>query len=488
VSVRREGGEVAAGAVLPPFERVIFDEAHNIEKSATSFFSESMSKYSLYKIAGRLYREKKGRTTGLVLALQRRLPKNKALTAVPDLIRTILERTENLTSYALCLTGLEKSIGLADLKEGDVDSSLLEPMKELDGAIIDLLNAWEDIFNTADIKEDDDDSIQYGIRLQLRRLAGVSSLLKQFSERATAPDKVFWLESFKTYRGDLALRFVVTPLEITSLMRQAFFEPYNTLVLTSATLRIGTSFDFWKSRIGLKDYADRPLVESVFPSPFPYPTRVLLALPADAPMPDEDGYQAYLQETILETLLVSEGKGLVLFTSYELMNRVYGFVKEKLHLEGIEVLKQGDDERYRLLQRFNQETTSVLFATDSFWEGVDSPGETLEVVILCRLPFRVPSEPVVRARLRRITERGGNPFLELSLPDAIIRLRQGFGRLMRKKTDKGVVLVLDSRMVKKSYGRYFIESLPETGRIISERNAVLARIESFFESFRSGRN
>jgi ATP-dependent DNA helicase DinG len=485
LSVRREGGEFASGAVLPPFERVVFDEAHNVEKSATSFFSESMSKFSVSKIAGRLYREKRGRATGLALALQRRAPEIKALKAVPELVRNLVDRAESLTAYALGLTGLEKSVGLQDLKEDELDACLFEPMKALDGAIADMVNAWEDIFNESELKKDEDDATQYGIRLQLRRLLGISELVKQFLERDKSKDKVFWLESFRTYRGETALRFIVTPLDIAALMRDAFYQPYGTIVFTSATLRVGQSFDFWKSRVGLKDYAARPAIEGMFPSPFPYAQRVLLAVPADAPQPDEPGYQEYLQETILQTLLVSEGRGLVLFTSYDLLNRVYAFVKDGLRRVGIEVLKQGDDERFRLLRRFNEETTSVLFATDSFWEGVDSPGETLEVVVLCRLPFRVPTEPVIRARLERIRERGGNPFLELSLPDAIMRLRQGFGRLMRKKTDKGVVLILDSRVVKKSYGRYFMESLPETGRIMSERRAVLIRIENFFETLRA---
>ncbi|MBN2352740.1 MAG: helicase c2 [Spirochaetales bacterium] len=484
VSVRREGGEYAAGGVLPPFERVVFDEAHNVEKSATSFFSESMSKFTVRKIAGRLYRERRGRATGLALLLRRRLPDLAGLRRIPDLVKGLIEKAETLNACALGFTGLERSVGLADLRADDLKAGLFEPMRELDGAITDLVNAWEDIFNESERPVDEDDATEYGIRLALRRLLGVSSLVKQFLERERAGDKVFWLESFHTSRGDAALRFVVTPLDVAALMREAFYEPYRTIVFTSATLRVGAGFDFWKSRVGLKDYESRTPEEGVFPSPFPYAKRVLLAVPADAPQPDEEGYQAYLQETVLETLLVSEGRGLVLFTSYDLLNRVHLNVKDGLRKAGIEVLKQGDDERFRLLRRFNHETTSVLFATDSFWEGVDSPGETLEAVILCRLPFRVPTEPVTRARLERIRERGGNPFMELSLPDAVMRLRQGFGRLMRRKADKGVVLILDSRVLKKSYGRYFLESLPETARILNGRKAVIDRIESFFEAFR----
>jgi ATP-dependent DNA helicase DinG len=147
-------------------------------------------------------------------------------------------------------------------------------------------------------------------------------------------------------------------------------------------------------------------------------------------------------------------------------------------------MKQGDDDRARLLDSFRAERSSVLFATDSFWEGVDAPGETLQMVILCRLPFRVPSEPVLKARMAAIEERGGNPFSELSLPDAVVRMRQGFGRLMRRHDDTGVVLILDPRVVTKRYGSVFLESLPETRRSIEPAADVLRAVTSFFEQLR----
>jgi len=252
------------------------------------------------------------------------------------------------------------------------------------------------------------------------------------------------------------------------------------VIFTSATLRVGGNFLYWKTRIGLENFRERTPVECVFPSPFPYEESVLVAVPRDLPRPDEEGYTRVLTETVLETLAVSEGRGLVLFTSYELLNRVYERVREGLRQFGIDVLKQGDDERSRLLRRFNAETSTVLFATDSFWEGVDSPGETLEMLILTRLPFRVPSEPITKARMARIEARGGNSFIELSLPDAIMRFRQGFGRLIRHQTDRGVVLILDSRVVNKTYGRHFLESLPQTRRVVTGLSGVMEEIERFF--------
>jgi ATP-dependent DNA helicase DinG len=264
-------------------------------------------------------------------------------------------------------------------------------------------------------------------------------------------------------------------------MREAVFEPLKTVVLTSATLTVAGRFDFWAGRVGLSGFSAREPIAKTFPSPFNYQEQVLLGVPTDAPAPDQPGYRAFLSRFIAESLRASHGAGLVLFTSYSLLREVYSAVEPALSSRGIRIYKQGDEERARLLDRFREDTSSVLFATDSFWEGVDAPGETLQAVILCRLPFRVPSEPVLRARMAAIEERGGNPFTELSLPDAVVRLRQGFGRLMRRHDDRGVVLILDSRIVSKQYGSVFIESLPRTRRLIAGSAEVLQAVRSFFD-------
>ena len=185
-----------------------------------------------------------------------------------------------------------------------------------------------------------------------------------------------------------------------------------------------------------------------------------------------------------ELLKISMGRALVLFTSYASLQETWSRVLPALEELAIPAYRQGDEDRGRLLDRFRRESSSVLFATDSFWEGVDAPGETLQLVILCRLPFRVPSEPVIAARMEAIEERGGNPFAELSLPDAAMRLRQGFGRLMRRSSDWGAVVVLDSRLVRRSYGRVFLSSLPETKRRIQATWSLLEEVRDFFGGMR----
>ena len=185
---------------------------------------------------------------------------------------------------------------------------------------------------------------------------------------------------------------------------------------------------------------------------------------------------------VRDAVILSEGSALILFTSYEMLKTVYQEILPTLTQNNITVYKQGDDDRHRLLESFKGAPGSVLFATSSFWEGIDVPGEALRLVIICRLPFQVPSDPVIKARMDAVEKRGGNPFMELSLPEAVIRFKQGFGRLMRRHSDRGAVIVLDSRIVHKFYGRFFLESLPETVRQIGETSPLLESLETFLYS------
>jgi ATP-dependent DNA helicase DinG len=262
-------------------------------------------------------------------------------------------------------------------------------------------------------------------------------------------------------------------------MREAVYEPFDTVVFTSATLTVNRSFQYWKTRIGLTGYEGAELREELFESPFDFKERVLIGVPSDAPAPESEDYRPFLARFIADALLISEGRALVLFTSYDMLIKTYESVRPAMDKAGISLFRQGDDERSRLLRRFNEDTTSVLFATDSFWEGVDSPGDTLLLVILCRLPFRVPTDPVLVARMEAIRLKGGNPFFDLSLPEAVMKLKQGFGRLMRRTSDRGAVLIPDGRIVTKNYGSIFLSSLPETRRSIKSAAALFEDLENF---------
>jgi ATP-dependent DNA helicase DinG len=184
---------------------------------------------------------------------------------------------------------------------------------------------------------------------------------------------------------------------------------------------------------------------------------------------------------VARLVLAAGGRTLVLFTSYDSLRHTYNSTYTRLLQEGIEVYKQGDDDRFRLLEHFKENRESVLFATDSFWEGVDVPGDSLSQVIIVKLPFSVPNDPVFAARSEAVEKRGGSSFMELSVPQAVIKFRQGFGRLIRRGDDRGTVIVLDRRIVEKSYGRLFTTSVPMTRRMYNPLSDILSAVKHFLQ-------
>jgi ATP-dependent DNA helicase DinG len=262
------------------------------------------------------------------------------------------------------------------------------------------------------------------------------------------------------------------------MMNEAVFTKFRSVICTSATLSVGESFDFWKGRVGLAR-SDAHVETAVYPSPFPFRTNALLAVDTGAPGPTSPGFGAYIDQAIPRLLEASQGHALVLFTSYDAMKSAFEAAKPKMAELGITLMRQGDNERSKLLDAFKADLSSVLFATDSFWEGIDAPGETLQLVVICKLPFRVPTDPVQLARSEAVEKKGGNAFMEISLPEAVIRLKQGFGRLIRHSQDRGVVVILDSRIATKRYGGLFIQSLPEC-RLVAEGLETITREVSRF--------
>ena len=254
--------------------------------------------------------------------------------------------------------------------------------------------------------------------------------------------------------------------------------PMATVICVSATLKIGDDFNFWLNRNGLYNFTEKKIIKDFFPSPFPYEKNVVFNIPADMPMPDENNFQDAVNETVLALLEITQGKTLILFTSYDSLQKTCEYVREHID-EKIKILKQGEADRMQLLYEFKDDVTSCLFATSSFWAGVDVPGESLSHVILVKLPFAVPTEPIFKARADLIEKSGGNSFMQLSVPEAVVQFRQGFGRLMRSNTDRGIVTVLDKRILVKRYGSIFIQSIPQTIQCFSETKAVLNKIEDF---------
>lgn len=478
LAARMGGAGYENTAVLPPFSRIVIDEAHNVEANATDYFSYELNRFSVQKQLSRLYRERAGRRAGCAASLQAsgKLPAG-LFRPLSERIRAAREAVLAADESAQALLGDAATFRIVDSGPLTLEK-VLSPLAALERALQSLLECLQDLVESAP-EDMGDDVALFEMKVIMRRLADSGSVCSMFSGWKNSPDRVFWLSRERTAAKDVFVSFIATPLNVSSMMQEAVYLPFRTVVCVSATLTVGQRFDFWESRIGLRGFEDKNVLRGVFPSPFPFSTNVMLGVPADAPAPDSPGYPAFVARAVRSVLELSGGHGLVLFTSYDALKRCYEEVRPALNAIGVACFKQGDDERSRLMEHFKSDSSSVLFATDSFWEGIDAPGDTLQVVIIAKLPFKVPTDAVQKARAEAIERAGGNSFMDMSLPEAVTKLKQGFGRLMRRSDDSGCVVILDSRLVAKRYGQLFLDSLPPAKRSIKPLEELLNDLEGF---------
>ncbi|MDR2468588.1 MAG: ATP-dependent DNA helicase DinG [Spirochaetaceae bacterium] len=507
LAARAEGAGYETTAVLPPYQRIILDEAHTIEDAATSFFSSEFSRHTINLMLGRLFRQRGALKSGLLLRLLAFAGGSDLTNEWNTAMDAIRDTAAKLDTAALELCGTESAFRLVAARE-DLITERLTPyflalkasIIRFTGGILDMINEVEkkeglhkddkndqDSENSKDQRTTDIEIMLREVSSATRRLIAVADLSDAFTTFKAYQDDVFWVERRIPRRYASAQDWAVftrAPLDISLRLKTALFEKHRTVIALSATLTVADRFDFWAKRAGIGLAEDefgekRHVLTGNFPSPFPYNRVVLLGAAEDAPLPGDARFRDFINTAVLRLVEASGGSALVLFTSFESLDSAWAFAAPHLEKQGIHCLKHGNDDRSRLLRAFLNEETSVLFATDSFWEGIDAPGNTLRLVILCRLPFKSPNEPVFEARAEAMEQRGGNPFMELSVPEAVIKFRQGFGRLMRRSSDHGVVAVLDSRILKKRYGELFLRSLPPTKTLFGSFDALLRTTENF---------
>ena len=486
IESRLHGAGYDDAVVLPPYKRIIFDEAHGIETAATSFFSESFNRFKILKPLNLLYRKKKNSAMGFLFSVSMLSKEEEKSFQAYQMISKIKSDLTNLETLALDLCIQENNLWLNPLTFRN-----FQPVLSMCQTLAKDISVFTSlVLEVLDGVPEDDRDIPYFWETKVlnRRLSDYSVILNDFFMWEEKPDKVFWLQK-KNLPSDMQkddelnfyINFIETPLDIAPLMNQGIFEPMDSVVCTSATLKTGRDFSYWLRHNGLYFSDSDEVLQGEFFSPFPYKENMIFLVPKDIPFPDEPDFQIYVENVLKKLILKAKGRTLVLFTSYESLRLSYNNIFSTMLANGIKLLRQGSDDNARILKNFKDDVSSVLFATDSFWQGVDVPGESLSQVIIVKLPFTVPNDPVFKARSEAIRKKGGNSFMELSVPEAIIKFRQGVGRLIRKNTDKGTVVVLDRRIYEKQYGSLFLANVPECKKYYEPVSKILDIIEEFLD-------
>ncbi|MCL4582564.1 ATP-dependent DNA helicase [Fusobacterium nucleatum] len=488
LNVRAETDFDSEYLILPRYDMVIFDEAHNVESVARSYFSVEVSKISFTRLLNRIYQKK-----------NKRKKEKSALIRVED---TVDEKNlEDSEQYIYLLNTLKEEISIlqnigdeyfdeirkiyetnteAPIKKSlnnfeMTKSRFLENLREkkdiFQSKLTDFLNLMMSFNNVIDEEKDKNpEVINFNNHLKMFK-AYIDSF--KFINSFEDDNYIYWLD-INSKRTNVIL--TATPLNIAQKLSTVLFDNLDRLVFASATIVVNGNFDYFKKSLGLDE---EDCIEAIIKSPFDYDEQMSVYIPSD--IQDSENINAFVSDAskfILNILLKTDGKAFILFTSYTMLNQIYYSISKKLKDKGFEVFLHGDKPRSQIIKEFKEAENPILFGTTSFWEGVDVQGENLSNVIITKLPFLVPTDPVVSAISKKIEEDGGNSFMNFQLPEAIIKFKQGVGRLIRKKTDSGNIFILDNRILKKRYGSLFINALPSQKNIkILEKDDIIEEIE-----------
>ena len=508
-------GDSGGEGVLPRYRRAVIDEGHHLEDAATGLFQTRLTERAITRAVSPLLdrrrrkgtltrvRERFGREGGglwesardqLVRdldALERVLPAVKK--SAPDWLGQVgADALAPPTHPTLRVT--------PDVVESPLWQTQLRPTIHREGARLAqaamLLAKVEETLSGLDAKvRADRPQVFFDLARARRRLQDKADQCANFE--GETDDLVAWIEPARDKRGAHPTGALCTaPIDVGPLLRERVFDALDATIVTSATLTVHGRFEHFLSRVGLapppldpeaatdvieEEMCGTPVTTARFPSPFDYRRQALLGLPRDFPEPDHPRWRDWVSRAVITSTEAAGGGVFVLCTSYALLDDLHARASTAFG-DRLVLLKQGELPRQRLLERFRASGDAVLFGTDSFWEGVSVPGDALRLVLIPRLPFRVPTEPVQQARHERLEARGHDPFRAYSLPQAVLRFRQGFGRLVRTRSDRGAVVVLDRRIASRWYGRMFLQSLPELERSTGPMRAVLERLRAFYAS------
>jgi ATP-dependent DNA helicase DinG len=466
--------------LLPSYKEAVLDEAHHIEEVVSDHFGKETDYFTFLKLLDRLSSTE---SDGMMNTLRElsdlmEVPKYETYLAKWDnLFLDVKNELDDLFKQikTICVTKAKSSRSSELTKQTlrytkeDIESALWEPVLEMEERtkqyISDLVKPVKRLLKSFDQFEEHLTVKQKGF------LVDVEGLLNDLQDEAAVlhhllscplSQEVYWMEA-ESKGPRHAVTLYAKPVEIDQILADQFFGKKSSIVLTSATMSVKNKFSYISERLGLLDFG--PL-NAQLPSPFKYEEQAKLMVPTDIPLineVDQKTFVAKISTSLYEIAKVTKGRMLVLFTSYEMLKETHSAFKSLMGQEEFVLIAQGVDSgsRARLTKNFQRFDNAILFGTNSFWEGIDIPGDDLSCLVIIRLPFTPPDQPVMAAKSEKLKAEGGNPFYDLSLPQAIIRFKQGFGRLVRSSRDKGAVFVFDRRMIETRYGKSFIQSLPK---------------------------
>jgi ATP-dependent DNA helicase DinG len=494
VAVRRVSQNWEDAAVLPAYRRLVVDEGHHLEDAAAAHLGSVATRRAVQRLLNRLDRNGKG----LLNALAFRLGAGRDLLSAAslELVRVRLSpavqaaREKSAVLFDLLDTFLLEAgkpvVRLADdfadhpVWKAGLHRALEDTLGEI-AMLQDGLSVVRERIESSGKLDDTTTPLLNEMRAVARRLQELGDALCNGLRPPPGEPSVRWVE----VKGkDRAVSVSSVPLDLAPILREDLFKRASTTVVTSATLAADASFDFVARRLGVAVPEIRTRT-GMYPSPFRYCEQALLVIPSDTPAPNVDaaGHTAHVVRMTLDHAEASDGGIFVLFTSH----RDVRHVARELRARGVDrrwpLLVHGEEERDALLARFRESGRAVLLGTASFWEGVDVPGDALRGLMISKLPFRVPTEPLTAAHCEAIERRGGDPFNEYMVPHASLRLKQGFGRLIRTATDHGVVVVADPRIVTKGYGRRFMQALPPARRVVARWSDALPEVHQFYQGW-----
>lgn len=521
LACRAETNNYKNPSVLPLYSRIVIDEAHNIEDIATDYFANRVTRLGVLRTLSRLNSERQGKAYGKLTVLKEKMyeffgrePSKhessilaKLNIDLPGLRNDLLLHTGNaFQAYANFVEALQPTKRHSHQDEGpspgenklrvlamhkthpDWNREIVPHAKRFIDALdkyVQALNALESelLLTKNDRFKEQTQGIRFDITALAARLMEAREVIAHFINENEDISSVRWIES-QALRALTNIQLVNADLDIAKRLSESLFSKFSTIILCSATLSTNKQFQFIRNRLGItkERLSSRHITEHLYDSPFNYQQQALFVVPLDIPNPLDTEFTQVAAERIWQAIQASRGNAFILFTSYSMLKTCHQILERRLLDNRYTIFKQGDDNRNSLLNRFKTTDHSVLFGTDSFWEGVDVVGDALRCVIIVKLPFKVPTEPIIQARTEAIAISGGDPFMDYSLPNAIVKFKQGFGRLIRNKKDRGCIVCLDNRLIHKGYGRQFLNSLPPCQIVFAESNVLQKQMTDFYRA------